>query len=175
MSRITVCLDCPLYQTGGWCKHKRKDVGALQPACDHAKKMNETFNPEDKEEEPMTDMNTRTEATKLCKKCGRHLTLDHFGKKNGTKDGLQYWCKECLTKSILEARRAKKEAQEAAKPQTKTEAPKPSTPTPEPEPLPIFNPVTAVQEISDDLLAQELRRRGWDVKATRPKTIIEEL
>lgn len=184
MSRITVCLDCPMYQTGGWCKHKRKDVGALQPACDHAKKMNETFNPEDKEEEPMTDMNTRTEATKLCKKCGRHLTLDHFGKKNGTKDGLQYWCKECLTKGILETRRAKKEAQEAAKPQTKTEAakpqtkteaPKPSTPTPEPEPLPIFNPVTAVQEISDDLLTQELRRRGWDVKATRPKTIIEEL
>ena len=123
----------------------------------------------------MTDMNTRTEATKLCKKCGRELTLDHFGKKNGTKDGLQYWCKECVTKSILDARRAKKAAQEAAKPQTKTEAPKPSTPTPEPEPLPIFNPVTAVQEISDDLLAQELRRRGWDVKATRPKTIIEEL
>lgn len=168
MSRITVCLDCPLYQTGGWCKHKRKDVGALQPACDHAKKMNETFNPEDKEEEPMTDMNTRTEATKLCKKCGRHLTLDHFGKKNGTKDGLQYWCKECVTRNVLDARRAKKAAQEAAKPQTKTEAPKP-------EPLPIFNPVTAVQEISDDLLAQELRRRGWDVKATRPKTIIEEL
>lgn len=168
MSRITVCLDCPMYQTGGWCKHKRKDVGALQPACDHAKKMNETFNPEDKEEEPMTDMNTRTEATKLCKKCGRHLTLDHFGKKNGTKDGLQYWCKECVTRNVLDARRAKKAAQEAAKPQTKTEAPKP-------ESLPIFNPVTAVQEISDDLLAQELRRRGWDVKATRPKTIIEEL
>lgn len=109
MSRITVCLDCPMYRTGGWCKHKHKDVGALQPACDHAKKMNETFNPEDKEEEPMTVMNTRTEATKLCKKCGRHLTLDHFGKKNGTKDGLQYWCKECTTKSILEARRAKRQ------------------------------------------------------------------
>ena len=161
MSRITVCLDCPLYQTGGWCKHKRKDVGALQPACDHAKKMNETFNPEDKEEEPMTDMNTRTEATKLCKKCGRELTLDHFGKKNGTKDGLQYWCKECVTRNVLDARRARKEA----KAQTETVK----------EPKPIFNPVTAVQEISDDLLAQELRRRGWDVKATRPKTIIEEL
>ena len=173
MSRITVCLDCPMYQTGGWCKHKRKDVRALQPACDHAKKMNETFNPEDKEEEPMTQMNTQT--TKLCKRCGRDLTLDHFGKKTGTKDGLQYWCKECTTASVLAGRRAKKEAQEAAKPQTKTEAPKPSTPTPEPAPLPIYNPETAVQEISDDLLAQALRRRGWDVKATRPKTIIEEL
>ena len=165
MSRVTVCLDCPLYQTGGWCKHKRKDVGALQPACDHAKKMNETFNPEDKEEEPMTEMNARTEATKLCKKCGRELTLDHFGKKNGTKDGLQYWCKECLTKSILETRRAKK----AAKAQTETE-----TET-EKEPKPIFNPIIAVKDIPDQTLADELRHRGWDVKATRPKTIIEEL
>lgn len=120
MSRITVCLDCPLYQTGGWCKHKRKDVGALQPACDHAKKMNETFNPEDKEEEPMTDMNTRTEA-----------------------------------------RRAKK----AAKAQTETVK----------EPKPIFNPIVAVKDIPDQTLADELRHRGWDVKATRPKTIIEEL
>jgi superfamily II helicase len=123
--------------------------------------MNETFNPEDKEEEPMTDMNTRTEATKLCKKCGRHLTLDRFGKKNGTKDGLQYWCKECLTKSILEARRAKKEA----KAQAETVK----------EPKPIFNPIVAVKDIPDQTLADELRRRGWDVKATRPKTIIEEL
>lgn len=122
MSRITVCLDCPLYQTGGWCKHKRKDVGALQPACDHAKKMNETFNPEDKEEEPMTDMNTRTEA-----------------------------------------RRAKK----AAKAQAETEKEK--------EPKPIFNPIVAVKDIPDQTLADELRHRGWDVKATRPKTIIEEL
>lgn len=166
MSRITVCLDCPLYQTGGWCKHKRKDVGALQPACDHAKKMNETFNPEDKEEEPMTDMNTRTEATKLCKKCGRELTLDHFGKKNGTKDGLQYWCKECLTKSILEARRAKKEA----KAQTETAQ----------DPTPVKTVVTVatrydLTDAPDQKLADELRRRGWDVKATRPKTIIEEL
>lgn len=166
MSRVTVCLDCPQYQTGGWCKHKRKDVGALQPACDHAKKMNETFNPEDKEEEPMTDMNTRTEATKLCKKCGRHLTLDRFGKKNGTKDGLQYWCKECVTKSVLEARRAKK----AAKAQTKTAQ----------EPTPVKTIVTVatrydLTDAPDQTLADELRRRGWDVKATRPKTIIEEL
>lgn len=38
MSRIVTCLDCPLYQKGGYCRHYRKDVGALQPACDHAKK-----------------------------------------------------------------------------------------------------------------------------------------
>lgn len=111
----------------------------------------------------MTDMNTRTEATKLCKKCGRELTLDHFGKKNGAKDGLQNWCKECMTKNVLEARRAKK----AAKAQTETEKEK--------EPKPIFNPIIAVEDIPDQTLADELRHRGWDVKATRPKTIIEEL
>ena len=184
MSRITVCLDCPLYQTGGWCKHKRKDVGALQPACDHAKKMNETFNPEDKEEEPMTDMNTRTEATKLCKKCGRELTLDHFGKKNGTKDGLQYWCKECTTQSILKARRAKK----AAKAQAETvKEPKPEsivmreTLTDEqmvmiqPKANPKRHQDPRLKNFESKELADDLRHRGWDVKATRPKTIIEEL
>ena len=51
MSRIVTCLDCPLYQKGGYCRHYRKDVGALQPACDHATKMDLTFNPEDKEDD----------------------------------------------------------------------------------------------------------------------------
>lgn len=38
MSRIVVCLDCPHYQTGGYCRLKHKDVGALNPACDQADK-----------------------------------------------------------------------------------------------------------------------------------------
>ena len=50
MNRIIVCLDCPEYQKGGYCRHKRKDVSALTEACDHAKTMNLMFNPEDKEE-----------------------------------------------------------------------------------------------------------------------------
>lgn len=49
MSRITMCLDCPEYQKGGYCRHKHKEIGALSPACDYAIKMNEKFNPEDEE------------------------------------------------------------------------------------------------------------------------------
>lgn len=49
MSRITMCLDCPEYQKGGYCRHKHKEIGALSPACDYAIKMNEKFNLEDEE------------------------------------------------------------------------------------------------------------------------------
>lgn len=49
MSRIAMCLDCPNYQKGGYCRHKKKDVGALSPACDHALTLNEKFNPEDED------------------------------------------------------------------------------------------------------------------------------
>lgn len=168
MSRIVTCLDCPMYQTGGYCRHLKKDVGALQPVCDYALTINDKFNPEDK-----TDILPETPQTKLCKKCGKELPLEAFGKKKGTKDGLQNWCKPCTTKQILDARHRKKAAQNEPK-----EKPAKSTqpviqPKPEPIREPIFNPVTAVLEIPDYLLAGELRRRGWDVKATR--TTIEEL
>lgn len=49
MSRIAMCIDCPNYQKGGYCRHKKKDVGALSPACDHALTLNEKFNPEDED------------------------------------------------------------------------------------------------------------------------------
>ena len=34
--------------------------------------------------------------TKRCSKCGRELPLECFGKDKNSKDGLQYWCRECL-------------------------------------------------------------------------------
>ena len=49
MSKIAMCIDCPNYQKGGYCRHKKKDVGALSPACDHALTLNEKFNPEDED------------------------------------------------------------------------------------------------------------------------------
>jgi hypothetical protein len=79
MSKITVCLDCPSYQKGGYCPHKRKEVSALDPACDHAKIMNAKFNPEDED----APMQTVTEShqlptTKKCERCGEVLPLDDF-------------------------------------------------------------------------------------------------
>lgn len=79
MSRITVCLDCPNYQKGGYCTHKRKDVSALNPACEHALTLNDKFNPEDKD----APMQTVTEShqlptTKKCERCGEVLPFDDF-------------------------------------------------------------------------------------------------
>lgn len=36
--------------------------------------------------------------TKYCKKCDTHKTLDQFNKDKQTKDGLQYYCRECRRK-----------------------------------------------------------------------------
>ncbi len=33
--------------------------------------------------------------TKRCTKCNNRLTLDHFGARKKSKDGLSYWCKHC--------------------------------------------------------------------------------
>ncbi len=35
--------------------------------------------------------------TKTCSKCGEARSLDEFGKKASNKDGLQSWCKACLS------------------------------------------------------------------------------
>ena len=37
--------------------------------------------------------------TKICKKCGRELSVDMFHKKSTSKDGLQHYCKECHNES----------------------------------------------------------------------------
>ena len=37
---------------------------------------------------------------KLCSKCGRTLGLEWFGKNKNTKDGLQFWCRDCRTASV---------------------------------------------------------------------------
>ena len=94
MNRIIVCLDCPEYQKGGYCRHKRKDVSALTEACDHAKTMNLMFNPEDKEETMSNPLAPQAQ-TKTCTKCGRELPISEFYARAGSKDGLQTICKDC--------------------------------------------------------------------------------
>lgn len=48
---------------------------------------------------------------KICKKCGRELTLEAFGKSSRNADGLQDYCKECVNKQQRDdyARRKAKE------------------------------------------------------------------
>lgn len=38
--------------------------------------------------------------TKQCSKCGRELPLSEFSKNKCTKDGVQYYCRECSRKFV---------------------------------------------------------------------------
>ena len=167
MSRIVVCMDCPNYEKGGYCRHrhKHKDVGALTLACDHAKELNKKFNPEDNEE---TMGNLAPQAkTKTCTKCGRELPISEFYARTGAKDGLQTICKDChnaKSKESIARRKAKQE-----KPKTTTK-PKDTIKELTEEVAGITNGLKA---ITDQTLVAELRARGWEVTCTR--TVIETL
>ena len=162
MSRIVTCLDCPLYQKGGYCRHYRKDVGALQPACDHAKKMDLTFNPEDKEDDMTlkekygTDLANLIEdaPTKVCSKCGETKPLTDFYKDKKASDGHQSWCKRCVSvDNAQRARKAKAEKRIAKAEQTQT--------------------VVVRETLTDKQMVDLLREHGWTVTCYR--TITEEL
>ena len=159
MSRIVVCMDCPSYQKGGYCYHKKKDVGALSPACDHAKNLNQKFNPED---EPVTEQQDLTmitpaheEPTKRCSKCGETKPLADFYKDKKATDGHQSWCKRCV--SLDNAARARKTlAEKRAK--TETEQPK---------------AVVVRETLTDKQMVELLREHGWEVTCRR--IVTEEL
>lgn len=164
MTRLVVCMDCPNYQKGGYCTHRHKDVAALSPACDHAKAINQKFNPEDTEE-PMTtlsakdcDIELAEPETKRCPRCGRDLPKEAFGKNRTTKDGLQNWCKEC-TNAQEKVRKAAKAAA-----QNKTKAPKTDE---QPK------KVVVRETLTDKQMVDLLREHGWTVTCYR--TITEEL
>ena len=76
MNRIVVCLDCPEYQKGGYCNYKRKDVGALDNACEHSQSLAEF--PEPKAEEKVMEFKAAPETTKKCERCGEVLPLEQF-------------------------------------------------------------------------------------------------
>ena len=170
MSRIVVCMDCPNYEKGGYCRHLRKDVGALAQACDHAKELNQKFNPEDNEE-TMTKLAPQSK-TKTCTKCGRELPISEFYAKTGAKDGLQTICKEChnaKTKESVARRKAQAEAAKQEKPKT-TAKPKDTV---EKLTEAVAGITNGLKAITDRTLVDELRARGWTVTCTR--TITEEL
>lgn len=161
MNRIIVCLDCPEYQKGGYCRHKRKDVSALTEACDHAKTMSLMFNPEDKEETMNTPLAPQAQ-TKTCSKCRETKPLTDFYKDKKASDGHQSWCKRCV--SVDNAQRARKALAEkrAAKAQ---EQPQPTEEQPK--------TVVVRETLTDKQMVDTLREHGWTVTCYR--TITEEL
>lgn len=182
MGRIAVCLSCPEYEKGGYCRKKRKDVGALQPAC---QEMTDLIN--NKEE----DMETTkpTQETKRCPKCGRDLPLEAFNKRKLSPDGLQPWCRECTNESARKAMAKKAEALKEEKPKKDPKPrPKPAEPAQTAAPVPAQDPQPkegpaphisgqdpALENFASQKLADELRARGYHVEAFREIRTIEQL
>lgn len=114
--------------------------------------------------EPEPKAEDEKPATKVCKCCGRELPVSEFGKHARTKDGLQPTCRECKAKAMKgrKLRRLGKVVQVV-------EVQSPATIRLEPEQI----PAKTIADYTPQELVAELRRRGYEVKATR--TIIEEL
>lgn len=107
MSAIVVCLDCPNYQNGGYCRLKHKDVGALSPACDPAERMTRTEK----------QAAARDKAEKTCPRCGKALPMEEFANHSTNLDGKQTYCRKCQAEAY--ARWAEKNLKKNRKSLTK--------------------------------------------------------
>lgn len=166
-----VCGDCAHYRAGEHCEHRRADVGYLWEACAHF--TTETPKPQDTMEK------TETPTTKVCKRCGRELPLEAFGKTVRSKDGYQSNCRECqaeLVRQGWEKRRAEGKAHPA--PMRKKKPAPGELATPEMRknaniintkaaPIEMTSWCPSIMEIPDHDLVNELRRRGYDVKCSK--------
>ena len=102
-----------------------------------------------------TTMEKATPQTKVCKKCGRELPRDQFNKHSRSRDGIQPYCKECQA-AMSKAGWDKRHAEGTAGWKSK-KAPAD----------PVAGPERDIRIYNDVDLAQELRRRGYDVKCTK--------
>lgn len=126
-----------------------------------------------------------SEGHKICNICHKDLPLSAFGVNKASKDGLMPCCKECKRKAQKAYKERKKNASE--KPRTNAKAtakktkPKKDMNTPTPTPAPVLNEGLATlkteqlanpfSSFKDHELADELRARGYDVKAEKTVTI----
>ena len=155
------CSDCIDYAPGGKCRnpkvHKRL-VGFFQAPC-------REFNDKQKTQEMET-----TPTTKVCKVCGQEKPLDEFQRSRF--GGRIATCKECMGKKIAAVR-------------TPASVPDESTPTESIVPL---NEVSSYEKaialnndptgiayflplLPDEVLAAELRRRGYTGTLTKAQTL----
>ena len=170
-----VCGGCAHYIYGGWCAEKRREIGFLWEACNKWKDKHEEQTPRKE------TMEKTTPTTKVCKRCGRELPLEAFGKTVRSKDGYQSNCRECqaeLVRQGWEKRRAegkanpapmRKKAINVKLPDKVAKAVKEADHAIEDRVVEECIAHDALKYFNDHDLVNELRRRGYDV--TCKKTI----
>lgn len=132
------CRHCIHYREGGRCwKNASGTTSALEPADDK-----KCFSP--KPHETMEEVKLKT-----CKKCGRILPIESFGK---NRFGYMSYCNDCVNKK----RRATNAAKEGKEPQRETMKPDPEMP-----------PLVGLSHFTDGELIIELAERGWRGKIHR--------
>ena len=142
------CSECAFFHGDGLCRSpntKKRDVGYFQKACSG-------FEPKNAEpEQKPTEMEKKEEQiVKTCKRCGRVLPLEKFGRSARSKDGRLDTCHECRSAAVK--RGFKPKPHQA-----------PST----------ANMGLMVYEATDERLIEELKSRGY--KGSLTKTIQFEL
>lgn len=161
---MSTCHECRFFSDLGRCRNgaaRRSDVGFFQKACDKflppPKEANQepTKQPQTMEKETkIAPAETEAPKTKTCRECGRELPLDKFS--NG-RHGLLHVCKDCM-----KAKRSKA-AEKGERPGRYK--------TPERRPSETF--VSMLTPLSDTVLIEELKKRGYT--GTISKTITCEL
>lgn len=154
------CGDCSWF-SDGYCRKLRQSAGFFTIACDDF----------------ALGTTDTAPATKVCKTCGRELTLDHFGGHHRTADHLQASCKECMNAKIKKGQQERWD--KAPQPKAKKKAPKTELDEilDKAEPMPIQEPKVkyeAPRELDDytpQELYDELKRRGWSGTLTRCETL----
>ena len=103
-----------------------------------------------------TVMEENKTQTKVCKRCGRELPIEKFGKHFRAKDGLNPYCKECVSQIQKEA---------AARKKPETVEPTPDLPEPK------LNHIPTLAGFQDDDLISELVDRGWTGRIAKTITV----
>lgn len=111
-------------------------------------------------EEPIEENIMNETKTKICKECGRELPLDHFSTQYKSKDGHLAICKDCM-------KARKSEAMKTALAEKKGHEDKNVTMSHCHTAAPAVAPTATLLGWLDQELADELRRRGYEVTCTK--------
>lgn len=116
---------------------------------------------------------------KKCAKCGRVLTVDHFSKRTASKDGLQDWCKDCISESTRKARERRKNVMASKTGFLPTDMPKKTVNTQETVERRVLSGAAykvyahpELAKFSPRQLIEELHERGYRGKLTYTMEVV---